>query len=132
MTVYRSHATMVCVKTASPPSPVSATRDTQAPSAISRSRSATATRARTEDAALTWSMPTSVTAHQEPQVGSSRATKFIFCTVRQINSHLFFKVSFDMRHIVMQDPSGVGQMYCDEILKNISKIVVAATSFAGF
>lgn len=74
MTAYQSHATMVCVKMALPPSPVSAMLDTQAPSVISRSRSATATLVRTEGAALTWSMPISVTAHQEPQVGTWCAT----------------------------------------------------------
>lgn len=67
MTVYQSHATMARVKMASPPSPANATLDTQAPSVISRSRSATATLVRTEDAVLTWSMPTSVTALREPQ-----------------------------------------------------------------
>lgn len=68
MTAYQNRATMVCVKMASPPSPVSAMLDTQAPSVISRYRSATAIPVRTEDAALTSSMPTSATAHREPQV----------------------------------------------------------------
>lgn len=70
MTAYQSHATMVCVKMGLPPSCVSVTLDTLAPSVISRSRSATATHVRTEGAALTWSMPTSVTAHLELQVGN--------------------------------------------------------------
>lgn len=60
---------MVCVKTALPLFHVSATLDTLAPSVISKFRSATATHVRTEAAALIWSMPTSVTAHLEPQVG---------------------------------------------------------------
>lgn len=58
----------VYVRMALPPSLVSATLATPAPSATSRSRSASATRAKIEGAALTWLMRTSVTVHQEPQV----------------------------------------------------------------
>lgn len=61
---------MVCVKMGLPPSRVNATLDTQAPSVIFKSKSATATPVRTEGAALTSSMPTSVTALQEPTVGA--------------------------------------------------------------
>lgn len=68
-TAFRSRATTVCVKTALPLSHVSATLDTSVPSVISKFKSATATHVRTEGAASIWSMPTSVTAHLEPQVG---------------------------------------------------------------
>lgn len=51
MIAIQSHATMVCVKMALPPFPVSVMLDTQAPSVIFRSKSATATLVRTEDAA---------------------------------------------------------------------------------
>lgn len=70
MTVCQSLATMVCVKMGLPLSRVNATLDTQAPFVIFKSRSATAAPVRTEDAALTSSMPTSVTALQEPTVSA--------------------------------------------------------------
>lgn len=70
MTAYLSRATTVCVRMALPPSHVSAMPDTLVPSVISKYRSATATHVTTEGAALTWSMPTSVTVHRESQVGS--------------------------------------------------------------
>lgn len=69
-TACQSPATTVCAKTASLPSPASATPDTPAPSVTSKFRSATVTPVRTEGAASTWSMPTSATAHLEPQVGA--------------------------------------------------------------
>lgn len=70
---------MVCVKTALPLSHVSATLDTLVPSVISKFRSATATHVRTEGAALIWSMPTSVTAHLEPQVGMCEQWIVYYC-----------------------------------------------------
>lgn len=73
MTVSQSHATTGNAGMASPPSPASATPGTQAPSVTSRCRSATVTRVRTEAAALTSSMPTSVTVPLESQVGSQES-----------------------------------------------------------
>lgn len=53
MTVSQSHVTMANVRMVLPPSPVSAPLDTQAPSVISKCRSATVIHARTEGAAST-------------------------------------------------------------------------------
>lgn len=72
-TVSQSHATTGNARMESPPSPASARPDTQAPSVISKCRSATVIRVRTEAAALTWSMPTSVTVPLESQVGSQES-----------------------------------------------------------
>lgn len=77
MTVCLNRAIMACVKTASPPSPVSVTQDTPAPSATSRCRSATVTPARTEGAASTWSMLTSATVPQAPQERIVKLMKMI-------------------------------------------------------
>lgn len=65
---------MVCVKMALPPFPVTVMLDIQAPSVVSLSKSATATLVRTEDAASTWLMATSVTAYQELQVCTNACT----------------------------------------------------------
>ena len=63
---------MVCVVMASPPSPVTATRATPAPYVTSRSWSATASPARTADAASTWSTSTSATVCLAPQVSAAK------------------------------------------------------------
>lgn len=68
MTANQSRATMVLVQTALPVILAIVKLDIQAPSVTSLSKSASATLVRTEDAASTSSMATSVTAYQELQV----------------------------------------------------------------
>lgn len=88
MTANHHHATMVCVRMALPPFPVSVFLGTQAPSVISRFRNATATLVRTEVAALTGLTPTSASVYQEPQVSAWCPLKPFLkgCLVRNLYS----------------------------------------------